>query len=157
RQLVVAALRDVSARKELEYEHMRLLQREQAARADAEAALRLRDAFVATVVHDLRQPLATIQMRAKLIDEVAADLTPKPTADRIREWAGGVSRTSNRMTTILDELLDLSHLQLGQRLRLSRRVLDLRDVVRRVVNEYPPADQARISVHVPVQPLVGVW
>jgi PAS domain S-box-containing protein len=64
RKLVVVALRDITHRRRREQEYIRLLATEQDARLEAEAAVRLRDAFLATVTHDLRQPLTTIKARA---------------------------------------------------------------------------------------------
>jgi PAS domain S-box-containing protein len=157
RQLVVAAVRDVSIRKQLEQERHTLLAREQAARADAEAAVQLRDAFLATVTHDLRQPLATIQARAQLIDELASELESHPTVDQIRQWAHGIARTSGKMTIVLQELLDVSRLQIGQPLSLVRRPVDLGELIRRVVGEHAPLDQSRIDICTPAEPIVGWW
>jgi len=157
RPLVVAAVRDVRLRKRLEQERHALLAREQAARVEAEAAVQLRDAFLATVTHDLRQPLATIQARAQLIDELAAELETHPTVDQIRHWAHGIARTSGTMAMVLQELLDVSRLQIGQPLSLVRRSVDLGDLIRRVVGEHTPRDQARIRVCIPAEPVVGVW
>src|SRR5207253_1910696 len=57
---IVAAALAVSAVRRLEDERTALLVRERAARAEAEAANRAKDAFLTIVSHELRSPLTAI-------------------------------------------------------------------------------------------------
>ena len=59
-QHTIAVIFDITARKCLEAERAMLLAREQAARLEAQEAVRVRDAFLAIAAHELKAPLTTI-------------------------------------------------------------------------------------------------
>ena len=77
----------------------------------AAEALRLadqrKDIFVATLAHELRNPLAPIRAASGLL--MRPDLPP----ERISWAAGVISRQSQTMNLLLDELLDLSRIKYG--------------------------------------------
>jgi two-component system CheB/CheR fusion protein len=157
RRLVVAALRDISARKRLERDEQRLLARERSARTEAEAAVHLRNMFLATVTHDLKQPLTTIKARAELIDEIISELGNSEVVQLIRGWSQRISESATGMASALRELLDVSQLQLGQPLALERAPVDLAELTRRVAAEVPVSEHAPIQVRTPTEPVVGEW
>lgn len=72
-----------------------------------QAADRRKDEFLATLAHELRNPLAATRTAAELL--ARADL-PR---DRIVWAAGVISRQSRAMSALLDELLDLSRFRNG--------------------------------------------
>jgi PAS domain S-box-containing protein len=157
RKLVVAALRDISVRRHLEQGEQRLLARERSARSEAEAAVRLRNLFLATVTHDLKQPLSTIKAWAELIDEIAAELGNSESVQLIRAWSQRISDSTTGMASALRELIDVSQLQLGHPLVLERAPVDLAELARRVAAEVPASEQAPIEIRTPAEPVVGEW
>ena len=157
RKLVVAALRDISTRKRLEQDEQRLLARERSARTEAEAAVRLRNMFLATVTHDLKQPLTTIKAQAELIDEIISELGNSEVVQLIRAWSQRISQSATGMASVLRELLDISQLQLGQPLVLERAPVDLAELARRVAAEVPVSEHVPIEVRAPAEPVVGEW
>lgn len=73
---------------------------------------RQKDNFIATLAHELRNPLAPISNSARL-------LTLKPDDARTVTWAGqAIERQVKQLTRLLDDLLDVS--------RISRNILHLR-------------------------------
>jgi signal transduction histidine kinase len=100
-------------------------------------AIDLRDTFVATISHDLKNPLATIGAQAQLLRRLAAaEEDSPPGRERLRAGIRRVERTVERMTRMLDGLLDVTRLELGGRLELQRAPMDLVEVTRRVVAEH---------------------
>lgn len=80
---------------------------EQLARA-AEAATRARDEVLATVSHDLKNPVGTIYTSASLLLEI-------PLSDELRERQHQIiKRTAERMNRLIQDLLDVSRMEAGR-------------------------------------------
>ncbi len=102
---------------------------------------RARDALLATVTHDLKNPLTAIQGLAELTEAQAAR-KGTPSSEQVVTRQAGIVTAATQMTGLLNELLDVMQLQLGQPLALERRPTDLVALVRRVV-----AYQREIAAH----------
>lgn len=104
----VAIQRDVTARKLMEQERDRLLLREQATRADAEAANRIKDEFLATLSHELRTPLTPILGWSRLLQ------TNKLSETMLQEVLAKIEQHAKRQVQLVDDLLDLSRIVQGK-------------------------------------------
>jgi signal transduction histidine kinase/ActR/RegA family two-component response regulator len=94
------------------------LAREQVARAEAEAANRAKDQFLALLAHELRNPLAPILTAAAVVRRAGA-----PPA--IERSLGIVERQAAHLARLLDDLLDVSRITQGTiELRRERVALD---------------------------------
>ena len=154
---VLVMSRDVTERRQLEEEHDRLLAQEQAARAEAEAALRVRDEFLSSISHELRTPLTTIKGFAQVLAAQAARLDI-PERSRLVNGLAKIDANTRRMTALVDELLDLGRLEAGRPLALDPHVTDLVPLVQRVAAEHQKsAPRHRIVVETDVPALVGQW
>ncbi len=118
-----------------------LLTREQQARADAEAALHLRDEFLAIAAHELKTPLTALLGYTHILQHAIADRAEQPAAQEQQALAG-LRRQTMRLNTLIDSLLDLGQLQGGQfclqcqRLDLVRLVQDLVANLRPLLHEH---------------------
>ncbi|WP_061151512.1 hybrid sensor histidine kinase/response regulator [Caballeronia arvi] len=93
-------------------------------RADAEAKLkdgeRRKDIFLATLAHELRNPLAPVRNAAHLLGHGAGDDPAK------REWLRNViERQTGHLAHLIDDLLDVSRITTGK-IELRREVFDIR-------------------------------
>jgi PAS domain S-box-containing protein len=133
---VVLMHEDITERMEAEEERERLLAREQRLRAEAEAANRLKDEFLATLSHELRTPLTSVLGWAKLLRSEQLD---QKTTERAVE---AIARNAESQTRLVNDLLDVSRIVTGK-LRLSVEPIELRSVIEAAAESVRPAAQAR--------------
>ncbi|HJX27066.1 MAG TPA: ATP-binding protein [Thermoanaerobaculia bacterium] len=109
------------------------------ARAEAEAANRAKDEFLAMLGHELRNPLGPIRNGVYVLRE---SLPADAKVQRIQEM---IERQLTHITRLLDDLLEVSRISRGK-VELRRQVLDLREVVRGVHESFKyQLDHARIG------------
>jgi signal transduction histidine kinase len=104
----------------------RALDAERAARAEAEAANRAKDEFLATVSHELRTPLNAVYGWARMLQAGQIRGDPSQALDVI-------VRNADAQVQLIDDLLDVSRVITGK-MRLDVRSIDLRDVVERALD-----------------------
>jgi PAS domain S-box-containing protein len=127
--------RDITERKQAEQERADLLIREQAARAEAEQALRFRDEFLAIASHELKTPLTAIKGYVSLLQRRAArDGSANGNDARALQT---IAEQTERLHRLIELLLDLSRIETGQ-LQIERVPLDLMAAVRRWVESMEP-------------------
>jgi CheY-like chemotaxis protein/two-component sensor histidine kinase len=129
------------------------LRKEFEIRQQAEAALRendrRKDEFLATLAHELRNPLAPIR-QAALISKTAE------ATEAQKRWSHDViSRQVHHMSLLLDDLLDVSRVTRGT-LELRTEMTELADVVDAAVETARPiidAKRHRFSLEMPAEPV----
>jgi signal transduction histidine kinase/CheY-like chemotaxis protein len=121
-----------------ETERTELLQRERAARTQAEEASRAKDEFLAMLGHELRNPLAAISSASQVLEPGAAgDASPG-------RLTAIIARQARHLSRMVDDLLDVSRVSSGK-ITLSRESVDLQDVAERAVAAFREA--GRITRH----------
>ncbi|MBQ5940193.1 ATP-binding protein [Massilia sp. AB1] len=116
------------------------LQKKEAARSLAERELRAadqrKDEFLAMLAHELRNPLAPISTGAHLLKLLHSDNA------QITQTCAIIARQVEHMTSLVDDLLDVSRVTRGL-VSLSTQVLDLRNVVDDAAEQIRPLITAR--------------
>jgi signal transduction histidine kinase/ActR/RegA family two-component response regulator len=122
-------------------------------RREIEAMLReadrRKDEFLATLSHELRNPLAPIRNALELMRRASADATITERALAIME------RQLHQLVRLTDDLLDVSRIT-RNRLELRRDRVDLRTVVRSAVETVEPLSDAAghdVTVNLPEAPM----
>jgi len=117
--------------------------------ADAlKEADRRKDEFLATLAHELRNPLAPIRNGLQIMR-----LAQSP--EVVERARGMMERQLQQMVRLIDDLLDLSRISRGK-IELRKERADLASVVRIAVEtSQPMIDQAghRLTVHLPAAPV----
>jgi PAS domain S-box-containing protein len=145
-------------RKRAEEERAELLVREQAALAEAEAAIRMRDQLVASVSHDLKNPLTAIGGQVQVLQLLANRGRDELPTERLLGSLDAISGTAKRMATLINELLDAVHLQAGLQIQLRRRPTDLANLAQQVVTNHQQATQNHSLRFEGAQPgPIGQW
>jgi signal transduction histidine kinase/CheY-like chemotaxis protein len=117
--------------------------------ASLREADRKKDEFLATLAHELRNPLAPIRNAVKLIEAEEATLQQVQWARLI------IARQTQRMALLLDDLLDVSRITRG-RLTLKMAQVDLHTVIEAAIEVARPLIEAKnqvLSVELPPQSL----
>lgn len=97
--------------------------------APLKEAERLRDEFISVVSHELRSPLTPIRGFAQII---ARDLDREGNHDQHVAWLDTLQRHTDRLTRLVDDLLDVSRMR-AERLTVLREHVDLVDICRSLV------------------------
>lgn len=111
---------DITERKSVEEERIRLLESERQARSEAEEANRIKDEFLATLSHELRNPLNVILGYAEVLvrsEEAKRSAFVKRAAEILK-------RNALAQSQLVRDLLDLSRLHMGK-LSLNREAVSL--------------------------------
>jgi signal transduction histidine kinase/CheY-like chemotaxis protein len=117
-------------------ENARLYEAAQQDRANAEDANRAKDAFLATVTHELRSPLNAMLGWAHFLLTKPVD---EPTRRHALEVIEQSARTQSRL---IEDLLDTARIASGK-MRIEARPVDLVDVVASAMEVVRPAAEAK--------------
>jgi PAS domain S-box-containing protein len=129
----VLTLRDVTARHELEHQ---------------------KEAFFANASHDLRTPVATIKASVEVVLENEPVDLPEP----LHRLLVNIDHEADRMTTLIDDLLDLARVETG-RLRLKLVRCDLRVLAERAaraIEPLPAQRGQRVVLDLPGRPVSAI-
>jgi two-component system CheB/CheR fusion protein len=110
---------------------------------------RQKDEFLATLAHELRNPLAPICAAAELLKN-ARTLAPE-----LRAATAILERQARQMTHLVDDLLDISRVTSG-RVRLHPEALDLGDLLRTVLDTYRQSVETarhQVTLAAPAEPV----
>ncbi|HZU14256.1 MAG TPA: PAS domain S-box protein [Chloroflexota bacterium] len=116
-----------------------------------------KEEFLAAAAHDLKTPVTSLKGLAQLLQR-RLNQDGDASVEQLRDGLARMEQNANRMTSLINELLDLSRLQTGEGLELSLHRTDLVALVSQGVAEYRQGPRSReITFHSAVPKLVGTW
>ena len=141
--IIAARLRRAEQRRSV------LLVLERQAREEAERAGRMKDEFLATLSHELRNPLSAIVGWAQV-------LRTQPLPPEVVRGLEVIERNARVQTRIIDDLLDMSRIAAGMT-QLDIRSVDLQKIVDSAILPIQPAAHAkRIKIDKVARVAVGL-
>ncbi|HEY9803793.1 MAG TPA: ATP-binding protein [Leptolyngbyaceae cyanobacterium] len=147
---ILAAL-DVTERKQAQIEREQLLAQAQAARAEAEAANRSKDEFVALIAHELRSPLNAITGWTQLLQTRQLD------AATTKKALETILRNTQAQVQLIEDLFDVSRMVRGT-LQLDFALVNLVDIVETAVETVRPTSEAKsLQIETQLQDIAPVW
>jgi signal transduction histidine kinase/ActR/RegA family two-component response regulator len=130
-------------------DNARLYERQQAARAEAEAANTLKDEFLATLSHELRTPLNAVLGWSRMLKTGNLDTATA------RRAVDVIERNADAQLQLIEDLLDVSRIVTGK-LRLDVKSVALASVIEAAVDTLRPAAEAKsIRLQPVVDPRAG--
>jgi PAS domain S-box-containing protein len=135
--------RDLTERRQLEEERVRL--------AHAQEAVRLRDEFLSLASHELKTPLTVLQLQLEAMrEQIRDDHAAVAKLERI-------DRARGRLTELVDALLDVSRIATGQ-FSLHLEQADAADIVAGAVDRlHETAANAGCALSVTADHAIGTW
>ncbi|MGA9522831.1 MAG: PAS domain-containing sensor histidine kinase [Myxococcaceae bacterium] len=133
--------RDLTESRKAEEERVRL--------AQAQEAVRLRDEFLSIAAHELRTPLTALQLQLQSVRAKATAIAPDVASKLDR-----ITRSTERLTSLIDALLDVSRISTG-RISLKLEPVNLSSTVADVVDRMrETAERARCDLVPEIEPSV---
>ncbi len=124
----------------------------------ASVALQSRDEFLSIASHELKTPLAALQMAVQILARTAKRGKDLLSDDQAMELLDSCTVQSQQLGRLIDELLDLARARAGK-LEIRREQIDLvqtaREALARLTSQ-TVYQNAEVSVHAPVS-VEGLW
>ena len=96
---------------------------------------RVKNEFISTASHDLRNPITTISGFAQLLSQAG------PLNERQEDFAQRIQAAAGHMRELVQNLLDLAKMDMG--LELKQESLDLNTLLAGIANEFQPQAEAK--------------
>lgn len=134
-------------------DNARLLKSAQEARAEAEAANRAKDEFLATLSHEIRTPLNAMMGWSQLLAKESLE------EEVFARAVQSIARNTKVLSQLIQDLLDVSRIVTGK-LRLEMRPVNLEPVILAAIDTVRPAAEnkgvrIRTSIHSPIDLVSG--
>jgi PAS domain S-box-containing protein len=139
---VIGVARDVTEERRAEEERERLV-------AQLREADRRKDEFLATLAHELRNPLAPIRNSLYILRSAGSDGAIQ------RRVVDTLERQTNHIIRLVDDLLEVSRITRGK-IELRKEHIELAEIVRTAVETASPAiNEAKhhLALHLPSEPI----
>jgi PAS domain S-box-containing protein len=132
----IATATDVDVQRRLDEERRELLVRAERARELAETANRMKDEFLATVSHELRNPLQAILGWTRILRQESIE------SDQLKKALETIERNARAQTQLIEDILDVSRIITGK-LRIDYKLLSLNQVINAAIETVLPAARAK--------------
>jgi len=115
----------------------------------------LRESFLATTLHDVRQPITLMEGSLHLADRWLSG--PEPDVPRVHESVLDALSATSELMAMIDTMSDASRVAMGE-LRPDPEPASLEEIVRTAVASFGDAARSRVTLDVPEgRHVIGLW
>ncbi len=137
-------LRDITEQTQVAQQKEYYTQQLQVSKRELEKLDKMKSTFFSNVTHEFRTPLTLIMEPARMLSDYP-DL-------KVRTSANLITRNSNKLLQLVNQLLSLSKLESGQ-MELNLVTGDLTEVIREEFQKYLPyAEQQKVQIKLIIEP-----
>lgn len=108
---------------------------------------RIREQFVASLTHDLRNPIGAVKLAAELIEEIIQEQTTEQHNEELRPLLLRILKNAKRADRMIQDMLDASVVQVGERLSVRLSEGNIKDVVLEAIGERTPAEREKLKIN----------
>jgi PAS domain S-box-containing protein len=134
-------VRDITKEREHEVERENLLIKEKTAREEAEKAILLRNEFLSIASHELKTPITSLKLKIQMLHRSLLKESSVTSNNEKASMTSSLINQINRMTKLVDNMLDISRIERGQFL-LDIEDFDLREVIKKISADHLPELEA---------------
>ena len=116
---------------------------------------RIREQFVAGLTHDLRNPIGAVKLAAELMEDILSEHEETELSKELRDLSHRVLKNARRADRMVQDMLDASVVQVGERLSVHITPANLKDIVYEAIGERPAHERNRIVTE--LIPIKGFW
>lgn len=128
----------------------------------AQEAIKIRENFISVASHELRTPLSTLKLQLQLIIRYIQKKEVSYIGNKGKEVERLMHASDsqiNKLTSLIEAMLNISHLSKEKKIRLQKEDIDLKKLVTEVVDTLTPeieAASSRITI-TDGQQIIGHW
>lgn len=100
---------------------------------NAQSAIQIRDEFISIASHELRTPMTSLTLQAKILTNIVSELQT-PDADLAKKVLQKTSGQLNRLARLVDDMLDITRISTGK-LTIIKRTVDLSKVIQETLDK----------------------
>ena len=124
---------------------------------EAQEAVAAREGLLSIVSHDLGNPLSVVKGSTRLLRRKLLNTEP-PLPETFMPGLDRIENATDRMTNLINELLDFARVQAGQQLNLEFHVTDMVALAKQAVAGYEAStDRHILRFETAVPSMYGVW
>lgn len=132
---VVDFVLDITNRKRIEFENIKLLKEEHIARTIAEEALQIREDFMSIAAHELRTPLTPLSLQLGFIKNEILKTTDYSKNKLLLKYLHSSNEQVNRLSRLIEDMLDVAHIRTG-RLSLNLENIDVTELIKSIADRF---------------------